>query len=115
MRGGLGAFGFGFGNRSLVLVENRKRHRRSECEHAVAGVTIVPSIAGAEVEVGILIGDFKLESRLTGGVLGESAADIGALQKGRATYNRLGQIFREVFEGREGNVEAAQGAGWDAQ
>ena len=57
----------------------------------------VIGVTGAEVEVGILIGDFELEGRLAGRVVREGAADVRAIKQRLATDFRFSQITREAI------------------
>src|SRR5208282_190761 len=77
MRGGGGAIRLRLGNRALVVIQNRQIQRNAERPFVVR---LIQFVAGAEVEVGILLGDFKLERGLAGGVISQRAPHVGAVQ-----------------------------------
>jgi hypothetical protein len=78
--------GVGLSDRSLILVEHRELKPSTQPEFVVAFVEVV---SGAQVNVGILLGDLKFESRLGGSVLGKHSPDGEAVEESR-TLNRFG-------------------------
>src|SRR6266851_473848 len=60
MRSGLLTTRFRFGDRALVSIEDRKRHRESDSEKTVALLIL---IARADLKIGVLLGDFDSETR----------------------------------------------------
>ena len=114
---GTGQFAAGgaFGDGALVLIEDGQLQGQAETPLAVAGIAVVPGVAGAEVEVGILFGDLQAEVGLGGGVIGEGAEDIGAAAQGGAAGIGRGEGLRGGGGKIKGQVKAGRGIQADAQ
>ena len=73
MRGGCGAFRLRLGHRPLIVIEDGQVQRHAQRPFVVR---LIEFVTGAEVEVGILPGDFELERGLAGGVFGQRSAHV---------------------------------------
>ena len=105
-----GAFRLRLGDRALILVQHRQGHGQAQRPLVVAGVAGVPAVARTEMDVGILIGDFKLKRGLAGGVFGQRAAHVGPVQQRLAADFRSGQLAAEIDSAGEGKSHAVQRA-----
>ena len=112
MGGGFLAAGLGLGDGALVAVEDREFEREREVPFVLA---LVPLVAAAQMQVGVLSGDFDLEIRLAGFVRRERGENVRAMLQRAAPRLFRGGNWRgirrqrvwhgERFDGPRGNAD----------
>ena len=68
---------FRFGDRALVSIEDRKRHRKSDSEKIVALLIL---IARADLKIGVLLGNFESEITLSSRVFRKCLPHVQPIQ-----------------------------------
>ena len=103
---------FRLGNRPLIVVEQRQFQRKSQAPLVVA---LIVFVAGIQMQVGILLGDFQLQRGLAGRVFGQRPENVGAVDQRLPPRGGIRHVGGKLLEAIEIQGDALERGGRQAQ